>query len=255
MEDYQLPLVIFTSLSQTAAGMAIFVAWRRLRGIYVDQRKAWLTIGILLLLSLFGATFHLSYPLQGYNALINLQHAWLSREIVAAGAFAVAIAAAFLTRGNKTAVLAAALFGVVLLIVQGMTYAAPAMVAIANGLPMVFYFLTAWVMGAACLPLLDKTSCAPIMRQGILLFLLAMIVAPLVWRSGGVIMQMTALSWGTSLFFWGSLLCFIAAYLVSFRRDKATAVTALIALAAVVLSRLTFFGDTVSTVVNIGHPY
>jgi len=255
MEQYQLPLVIFTSLSQTAAGMAIFLAWRRWSAESRLQRKGWLIIGVILLISLFAASFHLSYPFHGYYALINIRHAWLSREIVAAGAFAVAIAAAFLTNGHKWATLAAALFGIVLMIVQGLTYAAPAMAAVANGLPMVYYFLTAWVMGAACIPLLDDTPSSPLLRQGIVLFILSLIIAPLIWSSGGAIMQMTARTWGASLFFWGSILCFILALLLSVRREKSVSATAVVALAAVVLSRLAFFGDTISTVVNIGHPY
>lgn len=255
MEEYQLPLVIFTSLSQTAAGMAIFLAWRRWATGSRPQRKGWLVIGIILLISLVGASFHLSYPLHGYYALINIRQAWLSREIVAAGAFAVAIAAAFLSNGHKLAVLAAALFAIVLVIVQGMTYAAPAITAIANGLPMVYYFLTVWVMGAACIPLLDEVPSASLLRQGILLFVLSLIIAPLIWSSGGTMMQMTAWKWSTSLFFWGSILCFILAYILSVRGSKTVSTAAAAALAAVVLSRLAFFGDTISTIVNIGHPY
>jgi len=255
MEEYQLPLVIFTSLSQTAAGMAIFLAWRRWAAGNRLQRKGWLVIGIILFISLIGASFHLSYPFQGYYALINIKQAWLSREIVAVGAFAVAIAAAFLSNGHKLAVLAAALFAMVLVIVQGMTYAAPAITAIANGLPMVYYFLTVWVMGAACIPLLDEVPSSSLLRQGILLFVLSLIIAPLIWSSGGTIMQMTAGKWSSSLFFWGSILCFILTYFLSLPGKNRVPMAAAAALAAVLLSRLAFFGDTISTIVNIGHPY
>jgi DMSO reductase anchor subunit len=255
MADYELPLVIFTALSQTAVGLAVFLTWRRFSHDQRGQRKAWLITGGILALSLLGALFHLSYPFYAYNALINLKHAWLSRELIVAIAFAITIAIAVYTNGNKVSTLAATSTGVVLIIAQGMTYAAPAMAAVANGLPMVFYFLTAWVMGAACIPLLDKTPAVAILRQGILLFMLTLVIPPLIWSSGGAIMRMTYLSWGESLLFWGSILCFILAFILSCWRNRRVEATAVIALAGIVLSRLTFFGDTISTVINIGHPY
>ncbi|ACZ75145.1 DMSO reductase anchor subunit (DmsC) [Dickeya parazeae Ech586] len=257
MEHYELPLVFFTSLSQTAVGMALFLAWRRLCDHKVPQRKAWFITGVVLAVSLIGATFHLADPLHGYNAFINLKHSWLSREILAAVLFAATIALALLTDGKQVTVIAAAVMGIVLVIVQGLTYAAPAMVAINNGLPMVLYLLTAWVMGAAALPLLDKTSAISPLRHGLTLLILALIAAPLIWRSGGTIMRMTSEQWGSSPFFWSGLVCFIVAFGLSCQRQK-TAVsvaTVVIALLGIFLSRLTFFGDTISTIINIGQPY
>ncbi|GAB7200385.1 hypothetical protein OS31_24230 [Dickeya oryzae] len=102
MEHYELPLVFFTSLSQTAVGMALFLAWRRLCDHAVPQRKAWFITGVVLAVSLIGATFHLADPLHGYNAFINLKHSWLSREILAAVLFAATIALALLTDGKKS---------------------------------------------------------------------------------------------------------------------------------------------------------
>lgn len=255
MENYELPLVIFTSLSQTSVGLALFLGWRSYKREQPGNRKAWLITGIILAVSLIGAIFHLSYPFEAYNALINVKQSWLSREMVAVGVFAAAIFVAYLTNGAKWAALSAAFTGILLLVAQGLTYAAPSMIAIANGLPMVFYVLTAWVMGAACVPLIDKTLSVPMLKQGILMFVLALIIAPVIWSSGGTIMQMTAAKWGTSLFFWGSILCFVLAFILINQRHNLIGATAVMVWAGVFLSRLTFFGDTVSTIVNIGHPY
>ncbi|MDD7997050.1 hydrogenase [Kosakonia radicincitans] len=257
MEHYELPLVFFTSLSQTSVGMALFLAWRRIYNRDIPQRRSWFITGVVLGISLIGATFHLADPFHGYNAFINLRHSWLSREILAASLFAVTIALALFTDGKVVTVIAAAVMGIILIAVQGLTYAAPAMIAINNGLPMILYLLTAWVMGAAMLPLLDKSPALSPLRQGLVLLILAMVIAPVIWRSGGTIARMTAEQWSSSPFFWSGLICFALTLVLSCQRQKASVsiATVIIALSGIILSRLTFFGDTVSTIINIGQPY
>lgn len=47
----------------------------------------------------------------------------------------------FLAKGHKAPAVLASVLGIALVAVQGMTYAAPAMVAIANGLTMLLFSL------------------------------------------------------------------------------------------------------------------
>ncbi len=170
MEKYELPLVFFTVLSQMSVGMALVLTWRTLRGEVEGQRFYWLVSGLVLALASIAAILHLAHPDRAYNALINLRHAWLSREILGATLFGAAVGVTFLAKGHKAMTLIASVFGVLLVAVQGMTYAAPAMVAIANGFTMLLFFITVWVMGCAAIPLLKLRPAVPALRQGIVVY-------------------------------------------------------------------------------------
>ncbi|ROU14452.1 hydrogenase [Kluyvera ascorbata] len=255
MEKYELPLVIFTLLSQTSVGMSLVLTWRTFKGEVEGNRINWLITGLILGVASIAAVLHLAHPMYAYNALRNLQHAWLSREILGATLYGAAIGVTFLAKGHKVPALIASILGVLLVAVQGMTYAAPAMMAIANGVTMLFFFLTVWVMGCAAIPLLKMNTLVPSLRQGILMFIIAMVVAPLVWTSGGTIMQMTAQTWFTSPLYLASLACFVVAFVLTHKKPQMLKSTVALMLVAVFLSRLTFFGDTISSIVNIGHLY
>lgn len=255
MEKYELPLVIFTVLSQMSVGMTLLLTWRTLRGEIEGNRLYWLITGAILGVASVAAILHLAHPEHAYNALINLEHAWLSREILGATIYGGTIGLAFLTKGNKGAALLASLFGVLLVVVQGMTYAAPAMQAIANGITMMLFFATVWVMGCAATPLLGLQSSHRALQQGVIAMMALMIAAPVIWLSGGTVVKMTAQAWLSSPLYLGSLVCcLLGCGLTLTRQPKQKAIFAIL-LVGVVLSRLTFFGDTVSTIVNIGHLY
>lgn len=161
MEKYELPLVFFTVLSQMSVGMALVLTWRTLRGEVEGQRFYWLATGLVLALASIAAILHLAHPDRAYDALINLRHAWLSREILGATLFGAAVGVTFLAKGHKAMALIASVFGVLLVAVQGMTYAAPAMVAIANGFTMLLFFITVWVMGCAAKTQACRSCVAP----------------------------------------------------------------------------------------------
>jgi DMSO reductase anchor subunit len=255
MERYELPLVIFTLLSQMSVGMAIVVTWRTLRGEVKGSRINWLVIGLILAVASVGAVLHLAHPDRAYDALRNLKHAWLSREILGATLYGVAVGITFLAKGHKVPALVASLFGIAMVTVQGITYAAPAMVAIANGITILLFCLTVWVMGCAAVPLLKLSSPRAALRQGILVCIAVLLAAPLMWLSGGTIMQMTARGWLTSPLFLVGLVCLVAAFAITWKGDCYNRVVFAILFIGLFLTRMTFFGDTVSTIVNIGHPY
>jgi DMSO reductase anchor subunit len=255
MEKYELPLVIFTVLSQMSVGMTLILTWRSLRGELEGKRVYWLVTGLLLAVASVAAVLHLAHPDRAYNALINLKHAWLSREILGATLYGVAIGLTFLTKGHKVPAVLASILGVALVAVQGMTYAAPAMVAIANGLTMLLFFITVWVMGCAAIPLLKLKPSLSALRQAIVVCLAVLIAAPMIWLIGGTIMQMTAHAWLTSPLYLASLACLVVAFVLTRNGERRVAVLFGLLFVGMFLSRLVFFGDTVSTIVNIGHLY
>lgn len=153
MEKYELPLVIFTVLSQMSVGITLILTLRTLQGKLESKRLYWLVSGLVLAAASVAAILHLAHPDRAYDALINLQHAWLSREILGATLYGAAVGVTFLAKGHKAPAVLASVLGIALVAVQGMTYAAPAMVAIANGLTMLLFFITVWVMGCAAIPL------------------------------------------------------------------------------------------------------
>ncbi|KCU93552.1 molybdopterin-containing oxidoreductase membrane anchor subunit [Salmonella enterica subsp. enterica serovar Cerro str. FSL R8-0235] len=68
-------------------------------------------------------------------------------------------------------------------------------------------------------------------------------------------MQMTAHSWLASPFYLASLVCLALAFVASRYGDSRPKRLFVLLFVGVFLSRLVFFGDTVSTIVNIGHLY
>ena len=188
MEKYELPLVIFTVLSQMSVGITLILTLRVLQGKLESKRLYWLVSGLVLAAASVAAILHLAHPDRAYDALINLQHAWLSREILGATLYGAAVGVTFLAKGHKAPAVLASVLGIALVAVQGMTYAAPAMVAIANGLTMLLFFITVWVMGCAAIPLLNLAPAVAALRQGIVVCMAVMIAAPIIWLSGGTIM-------------------------------------------------------------------
>jgi anaerobic dimethyl sulfoxide reductase subunit C (anchor subunit) len=88
MNNWELPLVLFTVLSQAAVGAIIFsaVLEPQVAAEHVNTRKALRKAGAwafpLLLVSLVLSVFHLGQPLAAYRALRHLETSWLSREIL-----------------------------------------------------------------------------------------------------------------------------------------------------------------------------
>ena len=246
MEKYEFPLVIFTVLSQMSVGITLILTLRTLQGKLESKRLYWLVSGLVLAAASVAAVLHLAHPDRAYNALINLQHAWLSREILGATLYGVAVGVTVLAKGHKAPAVLASVLGIALVAVQGMTYAAPAMVAIA---------ITVGVMGCAAIPLLNLTPAVAALRQGIVVCMAVMIAAPIIWLSGGTIMQMTAHAWLTSPLYLASLVCLAVAFVLSRQGERRAKALFVLLFVGVFLGRLTFFGDTVSTIVNIGHLY
>ncbi|MEG7481463.1 DmsC/YnfH family molybdoenzyme membrane anchor subunit [Citrobacter freundii] len=255
MEKYELPLVIFTVLSQMSVGITLILTLRTLQGKLESKRLYWLVSGLVLAVASVAAILHLAHPDRAYDALINLQHAWLSREILGATLYGAAVGVTFLAKGHKAPAVLASVLGISRLAVQGMTYAAPAIVATANCLTMPLFCITARGRVWESIPLLNLAPAVAALRQGIVVCMAVMIAAPIIWLSGGTIMQMTAHAWLTSPLYLASLLCLAVAFVLSRQGERRAKAIFVLLFVGIFLSRLTFFGDTISTIVNIGHLY
>lgn len=254
MEKYELPLVIFTVLSQMSVGITLILTLRTLQGKLESKRLYWLVSGLVLAVASVAAILHLAHPDRAYDALINLQHAWLSREILGATLYGAAVGVTFLAKGHKAPAVLASVLGIALVAVQGMTYAAPAMVAIANGLTMLLFFITVWVMGCAAIPLLNLAPAVAALRGDCCVY-------------GGHDRRAHYLAkrrhyhaddgacWLTSPLYLASLVCLAVAFVLSRQGERRAKAIFVLLFVGIFLSRLTFFGDTISTIVNIGHLY
>lgn len=101
MEKYEFPLVIFTVLSQMSVGITLILTLRMLQGKLESKRLYWLVSGLVLAAASVAAVLHLAHPDRAYNALINLQHAWLSREILGATLYGAAVGVTFWQKGTE----------------------------------------------------------------------------------------------------------------------------------------------------------
>lgn len=252
MEKYELPLVIFTVLSQLSVGMTLVLAYSQWRDEALIKHQLWFINLIVFSISGLAALLHLAHPLHAYRALFNLSNAWLSREILCAMIYGGALAFCFIRYKVKAASLIASLCGITLIFVQGMTYAATAMVAIANGFTMILFFLSVWVLGAAVAPLLGFDRHVNVLRQGMVAVTVLLLAAPAVWRSGNAIMQQTADNWLTSPLFALCIVSMLAGLFMSCRYSRVHKLILSLVVISLISGRLVFFGETVSTINNIG---
>lgn len=276
MQNIELPLVLFTVLSQAAVGMALLLAVRSCgcaggacagapgtatAGDTSGNRTEWLTATIIMGVALLVSLFHLGHPEGAVRTLAHLEKAWLSREILAFGAFAALLAVAALT-GKAGAGLrgAAALVGLAALYTSGMTYAPPAMPAVHNAAPLGFFLLSALLLGASFGSWFAGEGSQPTLRAVLLGSLAAAlavyVIVPCVWASGGTVMQMTARAWLASPLYWARLVLGIVVPLaVMIRSPRIPRWMGPLVLLGELAGRAVFFGATVHAAMNLGAPY
>lgn len=266
MNSMELPLVIFTVLSQAAIGLVALSAvrqWATERGPVGNVRGEWLAAAGLLAVGLLASLFHLGHPFGAPNAIKHLGSAWLSREALAMGLLLAVVVAGALTAREKASTplaLLAVLAGILALLATGMTYAPPSFPALSNGLPFVFFLITAAVLGAGLASYFAPAERMGLVRAvlagGLLVGLVVWLVAPCVWLSGGAVMEMTGRAWLSSPLYWARLTLGLALPLaVVWRSRDIPAWLPLLLLAGEILGRMVFFAETAHTAANIGGLY
>lgn len=265
----------------------------------------WYCNVIIMAMALFASLFHLGQPWKAPMALNNLHGAWLSREILAFGLYfglmLVTCCALFMKnrgrgyrRGGPSGqnestnppVRLSILFydlgsmltvamGFTALIASSLAYAPPALAAIHNILPFIFFSITAVGLGSALglvfMPKhggekpLESASvvhhklygrlmciCGGTLLVGLAIYL----IIPCVWLSGGPILQSTGARWLGSPWYWGHLLfTFLWPLLLLWRLRYMPRWLPLIMVMGAFMGRMSFFADTISTALGMGYPY
>lgn len=268
MLSMELPLVIFTVLSQASAGLALMGTVAACgKSDYAPGKREWLFISGLMILGIFGSLFHLGHPFKAYLALSHLDKAWLSREVLAAGFFVPAALGAAYTAGSNpekggASILGiiAVILGIITVLASGMTYAPPAIPAVNNALPAVFFLISAIVLGAGFASWFAGENSQPMLARvftsALVVGLVVTLIAPCVWLSGGAVMRATAYAWLASPLYWFHVTAGFAVPLFIMWRTRSIPVwLPVLALVAELVGRAAFFSDTLHAASNMGMPY
>jgi DMSO reductase anchor subunit len=266
MNPSDFPLVLFTVLAQTSVGLVLVSTVRQFaaNGPAGQVRKEWIVALAVLCLGLLLSLFHLGHPARAYEALKHLSTSWLSREALTSGLVLILVTVGVFQAGskggNRFIGAFAALMGMVLLFVMGMTYSPPSFPALNNALPFLFFCVTAVVVGASLAGLFTAREHRPLVRQilmvGCIVGLVLHLAAPCIWLSGGAVMAATATAWLASPLYWIAIL---AAYVVPLAVLAALrdipAWLPLCILVGELLGRMVFFDNTLHTALFIGGVY
>lgn len=266
METIELPLVLFTLLTQIAAGMVVLAAlrqWVVVEGPSLKTRNEWIAVLGLVIVAVLAAFFHLGRPLGFLRMLVNLRTAWLSREILAFGLFGVLTAVTFYTVFTKAAnawlIKITALVGLLAVFSTGMAYASAGLDAIHNILPLVLFFLTVFTLGPAVASyFVDAGShdlLLSILKPGLLTSLLVRFTIPFVWLSGSMVMRQTGQNFLTSPLHWLHLAALLVGTVFLSRSKNIPSWLPVVLLIGELLGRIAFFALVASSGANLGGVY
>lgn len=265
----ELSLVIFTVLSQISIGLAVVLAarqWAVSEGTAPSSfRVEWIVVGLALAVALVASLFHLGHPLGSPRAILHLSSSWLSREIVAMQIFGILVLAALIALWKESAtswalIKITALVGLVVLAVSGMVYAPPSFPALNNGVPIVFYALTAFILGAAFSSYFAGEDKQPLLARilmvSLIVGLVINLILPSIWLSGGRVMQMTGEAFYGSAQYWLRLVLeFGLGIAVLAATRKIPIWLPVLLLAGEIIGRIMLFTHVVHSAVNIGNLY
>lgn len=164
------PLIVFTLLTQAAVGAGLAVAVAQAGPVDPEGARAvaavgWPLAALLVASGLLASCAHLGVLVNAWRAAMNWRSSWLSREILATGAFAglTALAALSTLRGGPAALLQGLALGAGLFAIHcmAMAYRLPTVPAWNSSLTHLSFFLTTLVLGSLVLgglaPLADGT--------------------------------------------------------------------------------------------------
>lgn len=265
MNSFETPLILFTVLSQLSIGLVAVSALQFAGGTPADNRfrNGWMVACGVLVVAMISSLFHLGHPLGMVRAVAHLSSAWLSREALSTGLLlALLIAGVVLMRDKMRRDLAVitCIVGLVTIISMGMTYAPPSFPALNNGLPFVFFILTAVLLGSSCGLLFVPESGRPLLEKilvtSLIVGLVVYLIVPCVWASGGEIMKQTSQLWFGSPLYWGRIIIGLAVPLaIIFKMKQAPNWLWGVILIGELMGRAVFFAGTVHTASHMGGLY
>lgn len=266
MITLELPLILFTLLTQMAVGLAVFAAlrqWVTVEGFTLKARNEWIIILALIGLGVLAAFFHLGKPLGAIRMLANIGTAWLSREILTFALFGALAAVSFYMVYTKTAngwvFKLTALVGLMAVFATGMAYAGKAMDAINNLLPLVLFMLTVFTLGPAVASyFVDHKAqdlLTTILTPTLFASLIVRFAVPLVWLSGNTVMRTSGQNFITSPLHWLHLAALLTGLVMVRRGKNIPAWLPIILLIGELLGRIAFFALVASSGANLGGVY
>jgi DMSO reductase anchor subunit len=274
--ELELALVLFTTLSQLAVGMALLyglfaigspvAATRLARPRWFDAVGLhwlpvvgiqWLVAAAILALALLASLAHVSYPFEAPRTIVALSTSWLSREVLVFGLLVALMGVTALLGADRRLVLASAALALVALYVQSKVYSPPSYPAIGNGLTFAIFLVTAVTLGAGGAAWFAPAGSQPLLRAiligSLCAALLLFLAAPSMWSSGDWIMRETAAAYFASPFYWAHIVIGLALPLVvviALRRIPSW--LPLVLLAGALCGRIVFCVDTVHSASAIG---
>lgn len=265
MNNFELELVLFTVLSQTAIGLVILSTLRQwaVEGPSGNIRGEWVTATGFIVVGLVASFFHLGHPFRGYTALAHLSTAWLSREVLGVSIFlGLTVVGMLMARGKINGLVAwgAALVGLATLLFMGMTYSPPSYPAINNALPLVFFLITSLLLGAGFgswfAPAEKRPWVVAVLAGTLTVGLVIYLIVPCIWLSGGTVMAETGWAWFGSSLYWARVVVGLAFPLavVGFTRSIPAWLPVVI-LIGEIMGRMVFFKATLHAAGNIGGVY
>lgn len=266
MDTRELPLILFTLLTQVAVGMAVFAAvrqWAVVDGPTTRSRNEWIVILALIGLGVFAAFFHLGKPLGAIRMLANLGTAWLSREILSFGLFGALAAVSFylvFTRSpNGLLLKVTAIVGLLAVFSTGMAYASSGLDAIHNVLPLVFFMLTVFTLGPAVASYFveekSHTLLTTLLSPVLLASLIIRFAIPFVWLSGNAVMRTSGQNFLASPLHWIHIAALLVGLVVFRRNQNLPAWLPIVLLIGELLGRIAFFALVASSGANLGGVY
>lgn len=265
MSNLEIPLVLFSVFSQTAIGLVIISTGRQWATDAPGEgdRRQWGIVLAFLITGMIASFFHLGHPLQAYTTLKHLSKAWLSWELLGIAVFlGLALVGFFTEKGKKGGIIPVltALVGLLTLLFMGMTYSPPGYPALNNALPLVFFLITALLLGTSCstwiTPPEKKAWLVKILGVSLIVGLVVYLIVPCIWLSGGTVMKQTAWAWISSPLYWGRIVVGLVLPLIVLWRSRDIPLwLPVIILLGELIGRAGFFNDTIHAATNIGGLY
>ena len=266
MNTPELPLILFTLLTQLAVGLAVLAAlrqWAIVEGPSARTRNEWIAILALIGLGVLAAFFHLGKPLGAVRMLANIGTAWLSREILTFATFgllaAVSLYMVYTKAVNGWVLKLTALVGLFAVFTTGMAYAGKAMDAINNLLPLIFFMLTVFTLGPSVAAYFveqkSHTLLTSILFPTLLASLIVRFAVPFVWLSGNAAMNATGQNFLASPLHWLHLAALLAGLFFVRNGKNIPAWLPIVLLAGELLGRIAFFALVATSGANLGGVY
>jgi len=262
----ELPLILFTLLTQLAVGLAVFAAlrqWVTVEGPSTRTRNEWIAILALIGVGVIAAFFHLGKPLGAIRMLANLGTAWLSREILTFAIFgvlaAISLYMVYTKAPNGWLLKLTALVGLLAVFTTGMAYTGKALDAINNLLPLVFFMLTVFTLGPAVAAYFveekNHALLTSILFPTLLASLIVHFVVPFIWLSGNAVMKATGQNFLASPLHWLHLAALLAGLFFVRSGKNIPAWLPIVLLVGELLGRIAFFALVVNSGANLGGVY